>query len=260
MPRVGADDGVKISYRTWGAGPRNLLFMHGWGGSAAFWDEVLRQFDFAGLRAITVSLRGHGDSDKTAAGYTLDRFAKDILAVADHTEADRFVLVGFSMSGKYAQYIALAQPDRVLGLILIAPVAASEFPLPHKTARAFCEAAGSRDRILKALRPTIKVPIKPEVMETFLRDFVKIPRVALEETIRMFSKTSFVDRVKTLRVPTLVIGGSADPFLPPHYLRKEVIQRIPGARLVVLPCGHHTPLEMPAETAALITAFLAGLR
>ena len=258
MPTLRTDDGVSISYKTSGPGPRNLLLMHGWGGSAAFWDEMLKHADLTGLRAITTSFRGHGDSEKVTAGYTLDRFAKDIFAVADYTEADEFVLVGFSMSGKYAQYIALAHPDRVRGLILIAPIGAGEFPLPVETARTFCEAVGSRERVLEAFAPTIKVPIKAKVMETYLRDFIRIPGVALEETMNMFCTTSFADRVKAIGVPTLVIGGAGDPFVPPDYLRKELIERIPRARLVVLPCGHHVPMEMPAETAALLTAFLAG--
>jgi pimeloyl-ACP methyl ester carboxylesterase len=259
MATLRTDDGVSISYMTWGPGPRNLLLMHGWGGSAAFWDEMLKHADLAGVRAITTSLRGHGDSEKATAGYTLDRFTKDMLAVADDTKADHFVLVGFSMSGKYAQYIAVAHPERVRGLILIAPIGAGEFPLPAETARTFCDAVGSRDRVLEAFAPTIQVPIRAEVMDTYLRDFVRIPRVALEETMNMFCKTSFADRVKAISVPTLVIGGAADPFVPPEYLRKELIERIPRARLVVLPCGHHVPMELPGETAALLTAFLAGL-
>jgi pimeloyl-ACP methyl ester carboxylesterase len=259
MPTLRTDDGVSISYKTSGLGPRTFLLMHGWGGSAAFWDEMLKHVDLAGLRAIATSFRGHGDSEKVTAGYTLDRFAKDVIAVADQTEADEFVLVGFSMSGKYAQHIALAHSDRVRGLILIAPIGAGEFPLPVETARTFCDAVGSRERILDAFAPTIKMPIRAEVMETYLRDFVRIPRGALEETMNMFCHTSFADRVKAIGVPTLVIGGVADPFVPPDYLRTELIGRIAQARLVVLPCGHHLPMEMPAETAALVTAFLAGL-
>jgi pimeloyl-ACP methyl ester carboxylesterase len=78
--------------------------------------------------------------------------------------------------------------------------------------------------------------------------------------MNMFCNTSFADRVKAISVPTLVIGGAADPFVPPDYLRKELVERIPQARLVVLPCGHHVPMEMPAETAALVTTFLAASR
>lgn len=260
MPTVRTDDGVNISYQTFGAGPRDLLFLHGWGGSGAYWDEMLKHVDLTGLRAITPSYRGHGDSDKPATGYTLERFAKDMFAVADHAKANRFVLVGFSMSGKYAQYMTLMEPDRVFGQVLIASCAASELPFPEETARSWCDAVGNRDRIKVLLAPFITLPIKPELMEAFLDDFVRIPQVALAETIKMFAATSFIDRVKAIRAPTLIIGGAFDPLLTPDYLRQNLIAQIPGSRLVVLPCGHETPQEMPSETAALLDAFLAGLR
>ncbi len=260
MPTAHTDDGIKISYQAFGEGPRNLLFLHGWGGSGAYWDEMLQQMDLIGLRAITPSYRGHGDSDKPATGYTLERFARDIFAVADHAGANTFVLVGFSMSGKFAQYMTVTQPERVRGLVLVAPAAASALSFPAELARTWCDAAGRRDLIREILAPFIRIPIKGELMDAFVEDFVKIPRVALEETVNMFSKISFIERVKEIRAPTLVLGGAHDPILTPDYLRQEVIGHIPRARLVILPCGHEIPQEMPAETAALLTAFLAGLR
>ncbi|MCI0721611.1 MAG: alpha/beta hydrolase [Acidobacteria bacterium] len=55
-----------------------LLFLHGWGGSARYWDEALKNLDLTGLRAITTSFRGHGDSDTPATGYCIERFAEDM--------------------------------------------------------------------------------------------------------------------------------------------------------------------------------------
>jgi pimeloyl-ACP methyl ester carboxylesterase len=50
-----------------------------------------------------------------------------------------------------------------------------------------------------------------------------------------------------------------DPFLPPPFLTQAVVQPIRNARLVYLPGpGHYPQVERPAETAALIGAFLAG--
>lgn len=260
MPIVRTDDGVRIAYATHGDGPRNMFFLHGWGGSARYWDEVLQNLDLSGLRAIAASFRGHGDSDKPATAYSIERFADDMFAVANDAQADKFVLVGFSMGGKYAQYMAATRPDRVVGLVLIAPVGAAEFPLPQETERSFCEAAGNPDRIKTLLAPLSKVPIRRELIETYLTDFVKIPRAVLEGTFGMFSRTTFVDQVKAITAPTLVIGGEYDPFMPRDYLLSEVVSRIPGARLVELPCGHELPHELPRETTALLTAFLAGLR
>src|ERR1700676_2332874 len=140
MPEARADDGIRINYETVGSGPFSLVLLHGWGGSASYWREMVSHLNLAGLRVIAPSYRGHGDSDRPASGYTLDQFAKDVFAVADAAGARRFVLVGFSMSGKFAQYIAAVHPERILGLVLIGPVPASEFPIPAEVGGAWCDA------------------------------------------------------------------------------------------------------------------------
>ncbi len=104
-----------------------------------------------------------------------------------------------------------------------------------------------------------KRQISALVADAISGDFVKIPRVALEATIKMFAATSFVGQTKKIRMPTLVIGGAYDPVVTPDYVQKQIVRRLARNHLVKLPCGHDIPLEMPEETAALITAFLAGL-
>ena len=64
MPIDQIDDGVRITSRTRREGPLTLLFMHGWGGSGAYFEETLKPLNMTGLRAIATDLRGHGDSDK----------------------------------------------------------------------------------------------------------------------------------------------------------------------------------------------------
>ena len=122
------EDGTRIQYEMHGSGKMTVILLHGWGGSASYWRELVSHLNLEGLQIIAPSYRGHGDSGQPATGYTLDQFAKDMLSVADDAGAERFVLVGFSMSGKFAQYIAAEHPERILGLVLIAAVPASEFP------------------------------------------------------------------------------------------------------------------------------------
>src|SRR3984893_3542415 len=100
-------DGVRIFYRVQGEGASTVLFMHGWAGSGAYFDQTLKYLDLTGLRVITMDLRGHGDSDKPDNGYTDDQFAKDAFAVADNAGADKIAVVGFSMSGRFAQYLSV---------------------------------------------------------------------------------------------------------------------------------------------------------
>ena len=83
MPTVPADDGVTLSYRVHGSGPTTILYMHGWAGSGAHFDEVIGELDLNALRVITLDFRGHGDSEKAVKPYDLDRIAEDVWNVAD---------------------------------------------------------------------------------------------------------------------------------------------------------------------------------
>jgi len=72
--------------------------------------------------------------------------------------------------------------------------------------------------------------------------------------------TSFADRVPDVSTPTLVVCGAHDPIFTPDGPRTTMVDAIPGARLALLDCSHEIPLERPRELAAVIEAFLAGLR
>lgn len=93
---IHTSDGVRIFYRAEGEGPITLLFVHGWGGngSGPVWDPVLHRLSHGDLRLVSMDLRGHGRSEHTQLGFTTGRFAEDILEVADHLGAERFVVVG----------------------------------------------------------------------------------------------------------------------------------------------------------------------
>ena len=141
MPRTRTDDGIDLSYQVRGTGPRDLLFMHGWAGSGEYFNRLIDHLDLSRVRAITYDMRGHGDSDKPDMELSLDRLARDGLTVADAVGASTFVTVGFSMSGKFAQYLAVLEPTRVEGLILVAGAPAAEIPFLQN-----CLPTGTRAR------------------------------------------------------------------------------------------------------------------
>ena len=78
------------------------------------------------------------------------------------------------------------------------------------------------------------------------------------ETLHMCGE-SFVEQAKRIRVPTLVLAGRYDPLLTPDTLKATIMAQIQAARMVILPCGHEIPQEMPEQTAALVEAFLSGM-
>jgi pimeloyl-ACP methyl ester carboxylesterase len=258
MPAVTTDDGVALSYAIAGDGPPHLLFMHGWAGSGRYFDATIAQLDLTRLCAVTYDFRGHRDSDPSDDGYTLDRIATDALAVADAAGLGHFVVVGFSMSAKFCQYVSLVAPDRVMGQILIAGCPAGEVPLPPETTDDWLSREGDPLRMAQLPEPFMTRPVAPEVIERFGQDAATVGRAALEGTLNAVMTTSFTDRLGSLRTPSLVIGGSGDPMFSPDFLRAAVVPPLPDARLALVDCGHEVPIEAPSELAALIEDFVVA--
>lgn len=246
-----------------GAGPTTLLFLHGWGGAGTghSWRGVLDYLDLTGRRAILSDLRGHGRSEQPTHGFNTERFAADALAVADAAGAGELVVVAYSMSGKWAQWLACAAPERVVGQVLLVPVPAVAIPFPDETKEYWLRVARSGDRAVfeEYLCPFVAAPLPADVVDAYFYDVTHTSQVTLGATLDMCATGAFLDRLGATRAPTLVVGGAHDPMLGPDALREGVVARLPRARLVTLDCGHEIPLERSQQAAALIEAFLAGL-
>jgi pimeloyl-ACP methyl ester carboxylesterase len=182
-----------------------------------------------------------------------------MFAVADAAGADRFVLVGFSMAGKFCRYMPYLEPRRVLGQVLIAPPGPEPLGVPREAFVPWLEAAPDPQKFRPILSQFTMQPVREDLLDQYCANVARASRAALEGTIDMFYE-SIVDEVSGVRVPTLVIAGVGDPILTPDYVRRSVVECTPGARLVTLPCGHEVPIEMPKETAWILQAFVAGLK
>lgn len=97
-----------------------VLLLHGGGQTRHSWAGAAQRLAAQGWQAITIDLRGHGDSDWDPAGdYRIDAFAADVRAVAEQLDAPP-VLVGASLGG-LASLVAAGEAPRVahLGLVLV---------------------------------------------------------------------------------------------------------------------------------------------
>jgi len=259
MPSVKAHDGVLLHYEVRGDGPLTLLFMHGWSSTGSYFDETLDYLDLAGLRVVSLDLRGHGASGKPDHGYTDEQIAVDALTVADAVKADQVVPVGFSMSGRFAQYVALLAPSRIRGLVLVAGCPASPIPLPEATRRDWVSRVGDPQALAAVTAMFITRPVDSAVLDRLGRGAAMACETALNATLGLCMKESFADRLREIRVPTIVVGGIHDPIFPPEALRDAVAGRLARARTVFLNSNHEVPIEQPREMAAILEAFVAGL-
>ncbi len=259
MPSAKARDGVLLHHETRGGGPLTLLFMHGWAGSGQYFDQLIELLDLTVVRAVTMDLRGHGDSSQPEDGYTDEQLATDALTVADAVGAKQFVAVGFSMSGRFVQYVPLLAPDRVRGLVLVAPCPAAPIPFPADMRRDWVARAGAPERLAEVTAMFLTQRVEPTVLQRFGREAAKASRTALDATLGLCIEASFSDRVSAINIPVLVVGGIHDSIFPPEVLRQAVAGPLRRAHCVFLNANHEIPIEQPRELAAVIAAFVAGL-
>ena len=117
MPKIRVND-VQYYYRRRGIGPP-LVLLHGFSGSSFSWatltDALAQRMDI-----ITIDLLGHGHtgSPQSADRYAIEYAAQDITAIVDHLGFDRFSLLGYSMGGRLALYLAHRFPELTKALIL----------------------------------------------------------------------------------------------------------------------------------------------
>ncbi|MEO8323288.1 MAG: alpha/beta hydrolase [Actinomycetota bacterium] len=256
MPVARTDDGVAIAYHTLGTGPRNLVFLHAWGASGSYFDETIECLDPNTVRAITLDLRGHGDSDKPEIDLTWERLARDVFAVADDAVADTFIAVGHSMGGKLAQFLPLVDPSRLEALVLVASPSAGELPIPTFVSEWVGLAGDPQAFIDTTVTPYLRRPVPEHVLRRFGQDAAKIPRAYLEWTLNLVSSTSFIEQLGSVRTPVLVVSSERDPV---HSTERDIVASLPNARLEILDCGPEIPMELPVELAHVIEKFVAEL-
>lgn len=251
------DDGTRIAYRTLGSGPIDLVLVHSWSNSSVVYEDMLSGFELNDVRVILADARGTGESGKPATGYTLDRHARDMMAVADTAGARRFVIAGLSMGAQIAMLMSAQWPERVRGQVLFMPVPPTGATLDAETTALLRNSAGNRDAVA-TIYNFGSPDMPPAARDRLLADAVKVAKPAVQEGFDAWSKASFADRLRHTRASTLLVV-SDDPFYPVEDQRKRTAGVIPGARIAYIPgCGHWGPVERPREHAALLQAFLAG--
>ena len=236
-----------------GSGPP-LVLVHGAGGSADLWQPQL-----AGLadltRVVAPDLPGHGPlggrGEPSIAAYTewLDAF----LAALDPGPV---FLVGHSMGGAVAQAEALARPERLAGLVLIAT--AARLRVLARLVDLLRGDPREGRRLIQDLSFAAGAPREHvEMVDRILREGA--PLVTLGDYLAC-DRFDVRDRLATIRTPTLVLTGAEDRLTPPKGGRL-LAEAIPGARLVeIAAAGHFPQLEQPVAVNGAIREFLASLR
>lgn len=117
--RAVAPDGAAISWWSYGDGPP-LLLVAGQAVDHRSWDRALTGLG-AGRRVLVYDHRGIGDSERgDGSRYSTRRLAEDAVSVLDDAGVDRADVLGHSMGGRIAQWLAIDHAERVGRLVLAA--------------------------------------------------------------------------------------------------------------------------------------------
>jgi long-chain acyl-CoA synthetase len=243
IPITDEKNGQRLNFSVIDAGSqsatRTLVFLHGFGGRAAYWEHQLDHFS-QDSRVVAFDLRGHGLSDAPRSNYDVDELCGDISALLKAVDApEKFILVSHSFGGALASYFVSQYPDRVEKLVIIA--SASQFKLRF---------AG---RLMLSLPPLVL-----RVARRFFRAAKVYPpsHVVVRQNRNALSIWDGKPYLQQIKIPSLVILGQRDLLFSEESYR-EVAKYIPGAQEVVIPVSaHQVMVERPDAVNRAIDRFL----
>lgn len=236
-----------------------LVFANSLGTDLRLWDQVVARLP-PGLRLIRYDKRGHGLSSAPRGPYAMADLRRDLEALLDHLEIRDCVLVGLSIGGMIAQDLAAGRLDLVRALVLsnTAPKIGTSELWEARIAQVKSEgtetmAPGIMERwFSKAFRASDECALWRQMVAA-------TPDHGYAGCCAAIAETDLYEQTSTLRLPTLVIGGSEDGSTPPD-LTQELSGLIPGARHALIRGAGHLPcVEAPDAYVAELLDFLAGL-
>jgi pimeloyl-ACP methyl ester carboxylesterase len=246
-----------------GQGP-GVVLAHGFGGSARNWRPQIRSLR-GRYRVVAYDARGHARSEAPAepAAYRAPELRGDLGRAAEATHDAQPVVGGLSMGAAVALRYALAQRERVRGLVLASlpagpasgrGIAASALAFAEASERDGLEAAGNR--FAWGPRSGLDAAGAALVRQGFLEH----PPHGLAHTLREFLATlepveRMAPELARLALPTLVIAGARDESSLPAC--RALAAALPNAELHVIEgAGHVVNLAAPAAFDAALLDFL----
>jgi 3-oxoadipate enol-lactonase len=226
---------------------------HSLSSDSGVWSEQVPALLADGWRVLRLDMRGHGGSDPLPGAYTMAELAGDVVRVLDFHGLDQVHFIGVSIGGMIGQTLGIEHPGRILSLMLCgtSPKAVPGGMEMWDARFAAIAAAGSVE------------PLAGDTMVRWFTDGFRARRpdrwLQIRETVAGTTPDGYMggayaiidfdvlDKLPSVRAPTLVVCGDDDPGTPAEGNRR-IAGLIPGARYVEIPNARHIPMIEHPET------------
>lgn len=245
-------NGYRMHYLDQGEGPV-VVFLHGSGPGASGHSNFKGNYpEFAGqgYRCLVPDLAGFGYSDKPDdRDYPLDFFVECVKQTLDAAGVEHCAVVGNSLGGAVAVGLALAYPDLVERLILMAPGGMSEreeyleMPGMQKMFEIYMSAGGLTKDAMRELFETGLVYDPSHVSDELVAERMHVMALMNPQVMLTMDIPYLPGRLKELRCPVLVFWGADDRMMPDSGLL-ATMNHCPNMKMIVLSeCGHWAMVE-----------------
>lgn len=250
-------DTNKVHYLTAGNGAKTLVFIHGWAGNTGFWrEQVPALADKA--RLILIDLPGHGQSDKPRVDYTMDYFARGVLAVMRDARADKATLIGHSMGVPVICRVHAQAPEKVAGLVAVDGLLRRPQFKPEEVERYLApyRAPDFREHVTKFIQSMFPDAATHPLRDRVLAEVMATPPHVMSSAMHgMFGTNQPAWDLHDVKVPVLVLNAPNPHWNAEYEAYARTLSPKTDYR-VLEGTGHCLMLEKPAEFNSALVSML----
>ncbi|MCA9349645.1 alpha/beta hydrolase [Candidatus Saccharibacteria bacterium] len=245
-------DNILVNYNVFGQGDQDILLLHGWGSQGSSFDQWVLLLDQAKYRYIIPDLPGFGDSERPQEDWGIEDYAKHLTNFLQKLDSNPKIVLGHSMGGRIAIYLAANKMLKLHKLLLIG-------------AHGFKDRSFSRKiKVVIAKLGKVSTSVMPvKVQEGLKRQYYQLigstdylNTGSMKQIFLNIINQDLSTQATMIDIPTLLIYGSNDDQTPVSY-GKQYNELIKDSVLKVIGgSGHYAFIDKPRMVAEIVREFI----
>lgn len=228
-----------------------LVLSSSLGTTCAMWAPQLEPLSER-FRVVTYDMRGHGRSPVPPGPYEIGDLGADVLALLNALEVERAAFCGLSIGGMIGQWLGIHAADRIDRLILCCSSSyappAEAWAERARTVREAGTTAAIADAVVGRWLTAGFATAHPEIRDWLHAMLIAQPANGYAECCGAIERMDLRSELQTITAPTLVLGATDDPSLPPDPHSDTIAAGIRGARAVRIDDAAHLASVEQAHT------------